>query len=671
MNRPRTLNGKMLNLIILAVTLPMLVLGGLSFLVSSNALETEVEAKLSNDSAAIGKRIDDRLENVLDLMNTVRDEHMELAIRNNTPEDLTEAAKSLARVFAEMDGKMDLIGIADAEGNILATQDGVGSELNIAERTYFKKAMKGNVAVSEVLTSKNTGMQVVVVAIPVKHGDATEGVLIGSIFFNVFSKDVEAYHNGKSGYAYLIAPSGYIVWHPVTEKIGKENLLQTAEADKNTQLVKLAKAMMAGETGNGPYKYAGAAKYASFAPAGEWTVVVTANKSEYLAPAYRIGYITLIIMVLGVLTDIFSSLLFVKKILIHPIAKLREGMEKAGKGDLRVSVDIRTQDELQILGESFNDMMAAQCAIVRQVRHGAVDLNAAAEETTASAEEISAAFQEMSAGFELVAEGASRQKNGISSAEENLGELNVLIARADEVVRRTDGELAAAVVTADKGRENIRRTVSAMDGIYVRTRESLERMTELSAVSDKVSGISQTINGIAAQTNLLALNAAIEAARAGEHGLGFSVVAEEVRRLADQTKSNAEEIRFLLNSMHEQSATMLVSMGTGMAEVQEGVAAVHETDGGFVSIQEAVEAMRGSVTEILKASERELALCSDISVKMTAVSIEAVRTTETGSNSLATVQETTAATMTLTQCAEETTQMAESLLEQVSRFQVD
>ena len=209
-----------------------------------------------------------------------------------------------------------------------------------------------------------------------------------------------------------------------------------------------------------------------------------------------------------------------------------------------------------------------------------------------------------------------------------------------------------------------------MNSISVESNETAKVLKVVNDLSVKVGGIVNTINAIAEQTNLLALNAAIEAARAGENGKGFSVVAEEIRNLSEETNSKLKEITVIVSEMMKQTENAVKAMERANLEVDKGVSIVKETDEAFVNILKSIENIVQHVSEILDITSDEVA-SSD---KVVALINSVATITESNSDSCKNVSEATQeevnAINSLTATAEETSAMAEELLKLVERFTV-
>jgi methyl-accepting chemotaxis protein len=266
----------------------------------------------------------------------------------------------------------------------------------------------------------------------------------------------------------------------------------------------------------------------------------------------------------GIILSIVSILIgfFTVKKIIGVFKQIIGVSQKVSEGDLQHKLDIKTNDELEVLGNYINNMVASLNTVLIGVRNAAEELNISTKEISDTSQTMSTAAQEQASQFDRISD--SVQQTTINAV------------KANDFINKS-------VMNADKAGAGMNDAISAMNKIE----ESSRR------INDAVKIISE----ISFQTNILALNAAVEAARAGEHGRGFAVVAAEVKKLSDKSSKSAEEINIVTND----STTQVI----------DGQRISQDAGGKIKEIIQAINLIAHSVQEISAAAQEQAAMMKE------------------------------------------------------------
>ncbi|AYC50128.1 methyl-accepting chemotaxis protein [Bacillus licheniformis] len=371
--------------------------------------------------------------------------------------------------------------------------------------------------------------------------------------------------------------------------------------------------------------------------------------------------ITLLIIVIAASLVLSISIgLLMTRLITKPIKDIQALFAETEQGDFTVKGTYQSKDELGLLTASFNKMVAGVRSIIEtvgetshQVASSSQELSASADESTKASEYISTTIQELAVGSDQQVESVENSRTVIKGMTEFAGR----ISSSAEKAAATADQTALMSLEGTKAIDKVSAQMQSINETVVSLSEAFKHLTER---SNEIGNITEVITSIAEQTNLLALNAAIEAARAGEQGKGFAVVADEVRKLAEQSAQSAEQITRLITIIQNDTKQTMNSVISATGEVKEGLVVVHEAGGAFQKIENSITEVVTQINDVTNLVKNLTAGTSEIETAISGV--KEVAETAAGSTQtvsaatqeqLASMEEIAAASQILAQNAEE------------------
>lgn len=616
--RKRGIRSRLILSFSIIAVLPLLIIGGIAYYQASVSLEQEVGHKVEDFARVQMEKLDRTIyERTRDIQNL--SERNEIITFQQNEESLTSFLDQQLNTLSYYES----FSIYDLNG--LVTDQTSNEQVNTYNPNdpWWTETIDAGLAYSDITYDENLDRHVIIIHTTISTNNRTIGLLeakynvehIWDAVNHIVSENsiVELVNNEGTKIADTVSSASVI---ESIQNVNSNEIDATTSAsivdeqiDPSSRIYQIITNADAGDSGfikdknsigeESMIGYATSAGYHTYR-GNNWSLIVSEPTQVALGAISRLGNMILWVVAATLLTVTLLSVLISNSI-ANPLIQLKNRALLVADGKLSEKIFLKGSAEIQLLADAMNTMIDNLQKTIKQTHKASnrVDqqsssLKKISGELQSGSEQLTSTMQEIAAGAE---DQASHSGDIVSASQKLDKQINEVNKQADLMEKSSKN----IWVLSTDGTKQMESSLNQMNRVNSAVENAVFRVKELEHRALSVSKLTEVINNITEQTNLLALNAAIESARAGEAGKGFTVVANEIRKLAEQVSESAVDIANVIGEMQQESKELGHSLHETFEKADKGVAVIKESANFFADIKKEVATMNKNIAVVSQA----------------------------------------------------------------------
>ncbi|MFD2130345.1 methyl-accepting chemotaxis protein [Pseudogracilibacillus auburnensis] len=532
----------------------------------------------------------------------------------------TDQIIPLLQILSVVDKDVKWYSYLDADGYAIDT---LGRETNIStqDHFHFTKDTK-EVYISDIVKDIKTNENILIIDVPIiGKNNQFIGIIQAILDPHEIVQLINTIDLGDSGYGYLVSKTGTILAHPNKELIG------TLVSDSISKMDQFKKTILEKTSGYTSFEQ----NMIAFEQIGitGWQLHISAPEKAIFATINKSKVVTASILLISMLAVSVVAYLLTNY-MVKQMKDIMNIMENVSAGDLTKRLVSKGKNEITYLRKNINDMLDSFSTLTKKISIAAEEVVTSANKLQFESDQSNEVSHKITNSTNVIVEGAKGQLEASKQTSLSTEEMASGVQRIADTSIQISTLASNVINEVHRGSDEVAQAINQIHFVSDSVKNSVTTVRELEEKSTSVHGIVDLISHIADEINLLALNATIEAARAGEHGKGFSVVANEVKKLANQTGEATTNIQAILEDITTSTKTSANAMENSLQEVNSGVAQVQNIEHLFQSILRSFEEVSNEIQEISTVSEKIAAGTEEVAASVQ----DAVQTNENSLNEL-------------------------------------
>lgn len=653
-----SIKAKLLGIIIPVVIAIILILVFTAYHVSSGIIESYSKNLLESSVNSQASKIEAWLEENLASM------QMAKTMIEKLHPDETQLQTILDASCGYSENYPDGLFLADANGSFLKGTDSKKQEPNPKESMWYQEGMtRVNMAVGSAHQNPD-GTNVVSASGLLNDGSDTVRVIAADMTLDRISVIVNSFIEMHDAEAFLVDKDSSVI----LASRDSDLISKTLGADGQSAFYKEVEKKVSGKS------------YDFCTLDGNMTVFKEVNGTNWLLVSYVPTSVVLADLVglrnLMIIFSIISILVLcvlierVTHVVIRPVKEMTRVITSMASGDFTVSMKVRGNDEIAVMGRSVEHFIASMKKMIRQMGHVSDRLEKQAGSSKNVSGEMNSAANIQSQSMTELNATVDQLSVSVNEIAQNATQLAGVVADTKEDSDKVEDKMRTTVEVSEKGKADMESVGNALHNIEISIHNLEEAVDKVGTASGEIVDIIKLIGDIAEETNLLSLNASIEAARAGEAGRGFAVVASQIGVLAKNSADSVAHITSLINEINGLVDDAVKQAGSSASDIESSADLIHTAvdtfDQIFQNIQETSHLIE-SVVEKINQVDQVATNVAAISEEQAASSDEILATSESM------LQQAKSISKNSEQVEAEAGNLAESadqLADQVKQFQI-